>query len=101
MASQRLKIDRCGEHSPAPNNSIFSYSGATWPLVNHFTPLTGDTPSALSSGTSLYLGLAKFQDGTNTFGHTLNMTLETSAMCATKYDNPADDTSTLGTDGTN
>jgi len=81
---------------------LHAYSGADWTLHSGpFTPLSGGIPSALSSGTSMYLGLAQYSDITNAFYHTLNMTLAHGAMCKYYYTAPADDTALRGNQLTN
>ena len=72
---------------------LSAYSGANWDLSKPFVPLPPGTPSAMSSGLSLFAGMVKWEDyQSGAIRHALNWAPPQGTVAAWKFVRPASDT---------
>ena len=83
------------------NNVLSAYSGAAWSLNHPFAPLADNTPSAMSSGLSLYGGLIRWEEiAAGHVDHALNWSAPVGTVSQWNYVKPASDTDQIPFAGT-
>lgn len=73
-------------------NVLSAYSGAAWSLKEPFSPLPPNTPSAMSSGLSLYAGMIRWDEvAAGHINHALNWAAPAGTTSQWAYVRPASD----------
>lgn len=82
-------------------NVLSAYSGAAWSLNEPFVPLQPNTPSAMSSGLSLYAGMIRWEEiASGHVNHALNWAAPVGTTSQWAFVRPASDAARVAYSGT-
>lgn len=81
-------------------NVLSAYSGAAWNLNEPFVPLPPNTPSAMSSGLSLYAGMIRWEEiAAGSINHALNWAAPAGTTSEWAFVRPASDAARVAYNG--